>query len=85
MTESKWAIAAPGRAPVAIIPREILDLEVVGEMKLARMQCRRRLDGVEECKAAQGYPLREGLRAETGLCLNSEHDVLERAGIKAAH
>jgi hypothetical protein len=32
-------------------------------MKLARMERRQRVDGVEEWKAAQGYALREGMHA----------------------
>jgi hypothetical protein len=59
-----WAIVAPGRAPVAIIAGEVLNLEVAGEMKLARMERRQRVDGVEEWTTAQGYPLHEGLWAD---------------------
>jgi hypothetical protein len=58
-----WAIVAPGRSPIAIVAGEVFDLEVAGEMKLARMERRQRVDGVEEWSTAQGYPLREGLRA----------------------
>jgi hypothetical protein len=58
-----WAIVAPGRSPVAILAGEVFDLEVAGEMKLARMERRRHVNGAEEWSTAQGYPLREGLRA----------------------
>ena len=58
-----WAIVAPGRSPVAIRAGETFDLEVAGEMKLARMERRRRMDGSEEWSTAEGYPLRGGLRA----------------------
>jgi hypothetical protein len=57
------ARAHQGRqSPVAIVAGEVFDLEAAGEMKLARMEWRRRVDGVEEWSTAQGYPLREGLR-----------------------
>ena len=58
-----WAIVAPGQSPVAIIAGEVFELEVAGEMKLARMDRREHVDGVVEWSTAQGYPLREGLRA----------------------
>jgi hypothetical protein len=58
-----WAIAGPGRSPVAIIRGEVFYLEIAGEMKLARMECRRRMDGSEERFTVQGYNLRDGLRA----------------------
>jgi hypothetical protein len=59
----RWAIVCPGKSPVAIVDGEIFELEVGGRMKLARMERRRRPDGIEEWVAAQGYELRDGLRA----------------------
>jgi hypothetical protein len=58
-----WAIAAPGRAPVAITEGEVFKIEVAGKMNLARMERRRRPDGTSEWVTAQGYELRDGLRA----------------------
>jgi hypothetical protein len=50
-------IVASGRSSVAIVAGEVFDLEVAGEMKLARMERRQRVDGVEEWSTAQGHPL----------------------------
>jgi hypothetical protein len=59
----RWAIICPGRSPVAIVEGQVFELEVVGEMKLARMERRRRPDGTEMWVTAQGYKLRAGVRA----------------------
>jgi Domain of unknown function (DUF5348) len=59
----RWAIICPGRPPVAIVEGEVFELEVAGEMKLARMERRHRPDGPDEWVAAQGYELGDGLRA----------------------
>jgi hypothetical protein len=50
---------------VGIPPGQIFELEVDGKMKmkLARMERRRRPDGTNEWVSAQGYELRDGLRA----------------------
>ena len=58
----RWAIAAPGREPVAIPAGEIFMLEVAGarELKRARME---QHPGNQEYYIVQGYPLRNGLRA----------------------
>jgi hypothetical protein len=56
----RWAIICPGRSPVAIVEGEVFELEVAGKMKLARMERRR---GTNEWVTAQGYELRDGLRA----------------------
>jgi hypothetical protein len=63
LPSGQWAIAAPGRAPVAIIEGEVFEIEVGGKMKLARMERRRRPDGTEMWVTAQGYKLRAGVRA----------------------
>jgi hypothetical protein len=59
----RWAIICPGRSPVAIVEGEVFEFEVSGKMKLARMERRRRPDGTDEWVTAQGYELRDGLRA----------------------
>jgi hypothetical protein len=58
-----WAIAWPGLEPVDIPAGEIFELEIAGKMKLARIERRRRPDGTDEWVTAQGYELRDGLRA----------------------
>jgi hypothetical protein len=63
----RWAIIRPGRSPVAIVEGEVFELEVAGEMKLARMERRRRPDGTNEWVTAQGYELRDGMRAAIGV------------------
>jgi hypothetical protein len=55
----RWAIIRPGRSPVAILEGEILEVEVRGKMRRARME--RRRDG--QWVTAEGYELRDGARA----------------------
>jgi hypothetical protein len=53
------ARAHQGRqSPVTIVAGEVFDLEVAGEMKLARMEWRQRMDGVEEWSTARLFPAR---------------------------
>jgi hypothetical protein len=61
----RWAIICPGRSPVAIVEGEVFEVEVgiVRRMRLAHMERRRRPDGTNEWATAEGYELRDGLRA----------------------
>jgi hypothetical protein len=59
LPDGQWAIAAPGREPVAIPVGEVFLIEVGSKMKQTRME--RRPSG--KFYSVDGYKLRDGMTA----------------------
>jgi hypothetical protein len=59
LPSGRWAILRPGRDPMEITSGEIFRLEVDGELRLATMEHL----PVRGYYVAEGYELREGMRA----------------------
>jgi hypothetical protein len=59
----RWAILRPGREPFELTPVDVFRVEVDGKLQMTRMG---RLWG-EGYNSAEGYPLRDGMRAAIGV------------------
>jgi len=71
----RWAVCRPGRDPVEITSGELFRVDVNGELKVTRMEFREFLAPLKgrenrgqsgEFYSADGYWLRDGLRAAIG-------------------
>jgi len=64
----RWAVSRPGREPAEITWGEMFRVEVLGatELRLSRTEFQHRDHGEGEYYSADGYQLRDGLRAAIG-------------------
>jgi hypothetical protein len=58
----RWAVCRPGRDPVEITSGEVFRVEVVGELRVTRMEHQHG----EGYYSVDGFPLHDGMRAAIG-------------------